>query len=218
MTDPNSFNYPAYTIEAKYEKPVRVKWINDLVDENGDYLPHILPVDQTIHWANPPGMSGMPPQTTYTGPVPMVPHLHGAHVTQESDGYPEAWFLPNANNIPAGYDNVGPKYFQFKDEAEAAYGQVWDPGTAVYQYPNDQRAATLWFHDHSLGMTRINVYAGPAGFYLIRGGPGDAVTGSLPSGKYEIPLVIQDKSFNVDGSLFYPDNRAFFEGVTVDQG
>jgi hypothetical protein len=67
-------------------------------------------------------------------------------------------------------------------------------------------------------MTRANVYAGPAGFYLIRGGPDDLTPGpntTLPSGIYEIPLVIQDKSFNADGSLFYPDNRAFFEGLNV---
>ena len=82
----------------------------------------------------------------------------------------------------------------------------------------------MWYHDHTLGMTRLNVYAGPAGFYLLRGGPDDEVTGTLPSPApaagdtpgttyYEIPLAIQDRSFNADGSLFYPDNRAFFEGL-----
>ena len=217
VTDPASFSYPARTIEASYSKPVRVKWINDLKNANGEYLPHLLPIDQTLHWANPPmggdtmGMDAAP----YTGPVPMVPHLHGAHVTQESDGYPEAWFLPAAVNMPDGYARVGSKYNQFKGEAEAANGQVWEPGTAVYQYPNDQRAATLWFHDHSMGMTRANVYAGPAGFYLLRGGPDDLT--NLPSGAYEIPLVVQDRSFNADGSLFYPGDRAFFEGLAPAQ-
>jgi FtsP/CotA-like multicopper oxidase with cupredoxin domain len=73
-------------------------------------------------------------------------------------------------------------------------------------------------------MTRANVYAGPAGFYLLRGGPGDEVTGALPGPApalgdapgtkyYEIPIAIQDRSFNADGSLFYPNNRAFFEGL-----
>jgi FtsP/CotA-like multicopper oxidase with cupredoxin domain len=67
-------------------------------------------------------------------------------------------------------------------------------------------------------MTRLNVYAGPVGFYLLRGGEKDeAVEALLPTGAYEIPLVIQDKSFNADGSLFYPDNRAFFEGLEKDQ-
>ncbi len=218
VTDPKSFSYPAYTIEATNDKPVRVKWINDLKHKNGKYLQHLLPIDQTLHWANPsmgPDMASQDP-TPYLGPVPMVPHLHGAHVTQDSDGYPEAWFLPAASNIPGDYATVGSKYNDFKALAEAAYRQNWDPGTAVFQYPNDQRAATLWFHDHSLGMTRANVYAGPAGFYLIRGGDDDLPEG-LPADAYEIPLVVQDRSFNSDGSLFYPADRAFFEGLTPSQ-
>ena len=48
-------NAPSLTIEAQYNRPVRVKWINELVDANGNYLPHLLPVDPTLHWANPPG-------------------------------------------------------------------------------------------------------------------------------------------------------------------
>ncbi len=102
-------NAPSLTIEAKYNKPVRVKWINDLVDANGNYLPHLLPVDQTLHWANPPGgTAGRDTRPTftstpgaYTGPVPIVTHVHGAvGVGDESDGYAEAWFLPAANDIP----------------------------------------------------------------------------------------------------------------------
>ena len=111
---------PSMTIEAEHGVPVRVRWVNELVDEDGRYLPHLLPVDPTLHWANPeqrPGADGMrrtdirpdftgltyvPPEeftdpltqfTTYTGPVPMVVHLHGAMgMGDESDGYPEAWF------------------------------------------------------------------------------------------------------------------------------
>jgi FtsP/CotA-like multicopper oxidase with cupredoxin domain len=74
-------------------------------------------------------------------------------------------------------------------------------------------------------MTRANVYAGPAGFWLIRGGPNDLDLGYVapgvgddPFGEYtEIPIAIQDRSFNADGSLFYPDNRAFFEGLSPEQ-
>ncbi len=55
VNHPGTFNYPAFTIEAKWSAPVRVKWINQLVDASGDYLPHLLPIDQTLHWANPPG-------------------------------------------------------------------------------------------------------------------------------------------------------------------
>jgi bilirubin oxidase len=225
-----TFNYPAFTIEAKWRKPVRVKWINELVDSSGHYLPHLLPVDPTLHWATPPGgvdgRDSRPSfETTpgpYTGPVPMVTHVHGAHTTDESDGYAEAWFLPAATNIPDGYATVGSWYNFFKSKFNAAWGVEWANGSATFQYPNRQRAATLWYHDHTLGMTRLNVYAGPAGFYILRGGPDDEVIGRLPGpapahgdppGRryYEIPIAIQDRSFNADGSLFYPDSREFFD-------
>jgi bilirubin oxidase len=61
-------------------------------------------------------------------------------------------------------------------------------------------------------MTRCNVYAGPAGFYIIRGGDDDLEAGELPAGDYEIPLAIQDRDFYSDGSLFYPDTREYFDG------
>ncbi len=226
-----TFNYPAFTIEARFNRPVRVKWVNELVDGSGNFLPHLLPVDPTLHWANPPGgTEGRDMRPTfsstpgpYTGPVPIVTHLHGGHSTEESDGYAEAWYLPNANNIPAGYATVGSWYDTFKTKFQARTGVQWEPGSATFQYANDQRAATLWFHDHSLGMTRLNVYAGPAGFYLLRGGPDDLPGGVLPGPApapgdapgtkyYEIPIAIQDRSFNADGSLFFPDSRVFFDG------
>jgi FtsP/CotA-like multicopper oxidase with cupredoxin domain len=238
VAEGGSFHYPAFTIEAKWRRPVRVKWLNDLVDANGNFLPHLLPVDQTLHWANPPGVCDpLHPSTSgrdcvgtsqapYTGPVPMIVHLHGAESSQESDGFPEAWFLPAANDIPAGFYRTGTFYNTFK--ASSPLGALWTPGNAVFQYPNDQRATTLWFHDHTLGMTRQNVYAGPAGFYLLRGGPHDDVIGALPGPApargdepgikyFEIPIVIQDRSFNADGSLFYPADRAFFEGLEPPQ-
>ena len=239
VNHPATFNYPAFTIESKFNKPARVKWINELVDANGNHLPHILPVDQTLHWANPPG--GLAARDTrgtdpapYTEAVPMVTHVHGAHTTEESDGYPEAWYLPNAGDIPAGYATVGTWYDGFAAAFNTAWGDSWGPGYSIFQYPNDQRATTLWYHDHTLGMTRLNVYAGPAGFYIIRGGPSDNVTdinglpATLPGPApaqgdpagmtyYEIPIVIQDRCFDNDGSLFYPDNRAFFEGLDAAQ-
>jgi spore coat protein A, manganese oxidase len=238
ITDNATFHSPSFTIEARWNKPVRIKWINDLVDENGDFRPHLLPVDQTLHWANPPMacIEGDPrtdcrgtSQAPYLGPVPIVTHVHGAHTTEDSDGYPEAWYLPAAGNIPTGHDNTGTLYDDFKTKAEELRPDApWGPGFAVFQYPNDQRATTLWYHDHTLGITRLNVYAGPAGFYLVRGGPDDVPGNILPgpgpalgdptgTRYYEIPIVVQDRSFNADGSLFYPDNRAFFEGLAPFQ-
>ena len=89
----------------------------------------------------------------------------------------------------------------------------------VYEYPNNQDAATVWYHDHALGITRLNVYSGLAGFYLIADaedtlGPDNAF--GLPSGQYEIGLAIQDREFNSDGSLFYnPTLQNAFKGSVV---
>jgi spore coat protein A len=238
-------NAPSLTIEAVWNRPVRVKWINELVESNGDYRPHLLPVDPTLHWANPPGgAAGRDTRPTftetpgpYTGPVPIVTHVHGAvGVGDESDGYAEAWYLPDADDIPADHATEGTWYEFFASKADAAYGVEWGPGFATFQYPNENRASTLWYHDHTLGMTRLNVYAGPAGFFIVRGGPGDAVLDSRtgepailpgpaprendkfpPNKRYrEIPIAIQDRSFDLDGSLFYPDTREFFDGIAGD--
>nr|WP_218927143.1 multicopper oxidase [Halosimplex pelagicum] len=110
--------------------------------------------------------------------VRVVTHLHGGNVEHTSDGKPKAWFTRD-------FEQTGPK-FEKKD----------------YYYVNDQSPATLWYHDHSLGITRLNVYAGLAGLYLLRNDHEESL--GLPSGEYEIPLVLQDRSFNDDGSLFYP--------------
>jgi FtsP/CotA-like multicopper oxidase with cupredoxin domain len=238
---------PSLTIEANVNRPVRIKWINDLKDANGNYRPHLLTVDPTLHWANPPGgPAGRDTRPTfddtpdaYTGPVPIVTHLHGAvGVGDESDGYAEAWYLPAASNIPDGFATEGTWYDFFATKASTTNGTAWGPGFATFQYPNRNRASTLWYHDHALGMTRLNVYAGPAGFYIVRGGPsGDTAVldgrfgtqavlpgpapregDKFPPNKtyFEIPIAIQDRSFNQDGSLFYPDSRTFFDVATAE--
>jgi len=253
-----TFNYPAFTLEEVSGVQSSVRWINDLKNPvTGNYLPHLLTgtVDQTLHWANPTNAdctnTAQTPQTDcatlnpapYTGPVPIVTHVHGAHVNQESDGYPEAWWLADANNIPAGYKKTGTLYTQrngLTNVQGAGDPADFDPvgGAAFYTYENTQPATTLWYHDHSLGITRLNVYAGTAGFYLVRGGVNDGaldiqtnlpavLPGPAPAGAAdpnfnaayrstirEIPIVVQDRSFNADGSLFYPNNRTFFDGFT----
>lgn len=233
VNHPSSFHYPARTIEAVVNKRVRVKWINNLKDQGtGNFLPHLLPVDQKIHWANPPGtgcVSGDPNRTdcttdrdgSYTGPVPLVTHLHGSHVDPESDGFPEAWYMPAANNIDCKDAQGYPQTPGTDDDffcRGSNFGQVagapLEDGAAYFQYRNDQRATTLWYHPHDLGMARLNIYAGPAGFYILRRGPSDLPAGVLPGPAprrgdppgmkyYEIPIVIQDRTFNEDGSLFY---------------
>ena len=225
----STFFSPSFTIEAEVDKKVRVKWINGLVDEKQKFLPHLLPVDQTLHWANPPGDCIDPSKDRdcrsddphpYKGPVPIVIHLHGGHTDAVSDGYPEAWWLPRAQNIPAGFAKRGSNYGSVRPA---------DHGAALFEYDNSQRATTLWYHDHTLGITRLNVYAGLAGFYLLRDNmdtgrglapwlPGPAPQpGEDPNGRdrskiREIAIAIQDRSFNSDGSLFYPGTREFFDG------
>ncbi|MEI5907507.1 multicopper oxidase [Bacillus spongiae] len=110
--------------------------------------------------------------------VRTVVHLHGGVTPDLSDGYPEAWFTNN-------FEIVGP-YFR----------------TKLYEYPNQQPATTLWYHDHAMGITRLNIYAGLAGFYIIHDQEEQLLP--LPKGSYDIPLLIQDRSFDSSGALFYP--------------
>ncbi|HEY0722112.1 MAG TPA: multicopper oxidase domain-containing protein [Gammaproteobacteria bacterium] len=128
-------------------------------------------------------------------------HLHGSYVAQLSDGGPMEYFPRNS--------------------------APFNTTTYTYTWPNDQQAATLWYHDHAFGLTRANVYAGLAAFYLLRdeydtGVAGNAIGLPAPYGTYELPLVIQDKSFNADGTLFYSPDFAwipeFFGDVAVVNG
>jgi len=122
-----------------------------------------------------------------------VVHLHGANVPPEFDGHPEAWFTPNRTE-------VGPTFV-----------------TDLYAYPNLQPSAMLWYHDHTVGITRLNIYAGLAAFYLLRDAQEDALP--LPRDQFEVPLLLQDRSFNPDGSLFYPaefEPEFFGQTITVN--
>ncbi len=276
--DPKTFSNPAFTIEVTKDNPVEMRWSNQLVknakrcDSSGGtaknackYLPHIITdaagnpiIDQTLHWAAPnmDCLDGMPrtdcrgaSADPYTGPVPSVVHVHGAHVGPGSDGYPENWWLPKASNIDctnlAGYPatpdlgddfDCNGTFFESADGADTqnALGQ----GYAIDLYSNDQPTSTLWYHDHTLGITRMNVYAAGSGFWLIRDkkdGETGLLKGVLPGPAprlgdnpncnnakndacvrndiREIPVAIQPKSFNTDGTQYYPADRAFFEGL-----
>jgi FtsP/CotA-like multicopper oxidase with cupredoxin domain len=141
---------------------------------------------------------------TYTSPVPAAPHLHGGEIPASLDGGPDAWWTPNGI--------YGHGYYS-KNQADALEGK------AVYTYPNVQDAAPTWFHDHVLGATRLNVYAGIAGAYyqvdplftpptgmtatgLLNGKP--TSTGGPATEELLIPLVIQDRMFDTTGQLFFP--------------
>ncbi|MCU4973998.1 multicopper oxidase [Halobacteria archaeon AArc-m2/3/4] len=148
-----------------------------------------------VRWTNDlPDDHLLPVDTTVHGDtipydidgVRTVTHLHGGNIESESDGKAKGWFTRD-------FQETGPA-FEKKD----------------YYYVNDQPPATLWYHDHAIGITRLNVYAGLAGFYLLRSEREREL--GLPDGEYEIPLVVQDRSFDEDGSLFYPS------AVSEDRG
>jgi spore coat protein A, manganese oxidase len=178
-------SYPGPTIEAVRGRAVRVTWRNEL---RAPRLLQSLPVDQTIHWADPlrsNGHVGAHARSSpalrrrYSGPIPLVTHLHGAETDPVSDGHPDAW-------ATARFGLKGP-----------AWAREW------CEYPNLQPGATLWYHDHTLGITRLTVFAGLAGFYLLRE-PELERSLNLPSGDYEREILIQDRSFDVHGQLRYP--------------
>ena len=147
----------------------------------------------TIDWRNELGNAFLPNDPTLFGavlpgqPAPIVTHLHGGENHPQFDGTPLQWFTKGGAK--------GPHYI-----------------TNTFTYYNEQRASMVWYHDHAVGNTRTNVYAGLAGAYIIRDDQDTGEAGNplgLPAGPYEIPLVLQDKTFNADGSMFYPT-----QGVT----
>jgi spore coat protein A len=148
----------------------------------------------TVEWRNELDTAFLPDDPTLTGavmpgqPAPIVTHLHGGENHPQFDGTPLQWFT--------------------KDGKKGAHYL-----TNRFTYYNEQRASMVWYHDHALGNTRTNVYAGLAGAYIIRDNQDTGEAGNplgLPAGPYEIPLVLQDKTFNADGSMFYPT-----QGVTA---
>jgi spore coat protein A, manganese oxidase len=123
---------------------------------------------------------------------------------------PTAHFLPIDHNIHgAEADKPDVRTVVHLHGAKAppesdGYPENWYvPGkSALYHYPNNQDAAMLWYHDHALGINRLNVAAGLLGVFLIRDSVEDSL--NLPSGKYEIPLIIYDRMFDAQGQLYYP--------------
>jgi len=197
-------NSPGPTFEATRGIPVYVNWQNRI------WSSHMFAVDPTLHWANPnnfpmpeppvdaPDFPPGYPEAQW--PVPLIPHLHGGEVQSTYDGHPEAWFTINGIQ--------GPAY----NTARLAKGG----NTAVFEYPNEQPPTTLWYHDHALGITRLNVMSGLAGFYLLRDSA-DNIADGLPGGEYEMPIVIQDRIFNEDSTMYFytegnkPDEHPYWQ-------
>ncbi len=146
-------SFPGPTIETQSGRGIVVDWVNQLPSR------HFLPIDHTLHGAEP----GVPEGRA-------VVHLHGGRTPPESDGYPDDW-------TTSGH-------------AQTCF------------YPCAQHAALLFCHDHSMGINRLNIYAGLQSFFIVRDPREDAL--NLPSGQYEIPLMLADRLFTKDGQLFYP--------------
>lgn len=188
--------YPGYTVEARQGTPTTITYVNALPSFNNAKLEKLISADQTIHWADPLGQMQMGPIMTgptspYTGPIPTVVHLHGAEVPSAYDGGPNEWFTSDGRH--------GSAYSTASSTAA---------NSAVYRYPNTQPATTLWFHDHALGMTRINVLSGLAAFYFVRDQFDTGLSNNplkLPSGAQEIELILQDRQFDTNGQMIFPD-------------
>jgi len=178
--------WPGKTIERHVnDDPLEIVWENNLIQgKNGKPLPHLLPIDTSLHWCY--GLPGYEQYSIEKDGVPLVPHVHGGRNDSPSDGNPEFFFSPN-NAIQ------GPRYVAHK---YMFGGPDWN-----------NAAGMMWYHDHAMGITRSNVYAGLAGFFPLRddndtGKPGNPA--GLPADPYELGYAIQDRMFQSNGELFYP--------------
>jgi spore coat protein A, manganese oxidase len=213
--------YPSMSFRAVKGRPVKVEWVNNTTDW------HVLcpyPNDPTQPCAIDRTLMGMKP-----GQQPdnaQVIHLHGGEIPPDSDGFAELWFgsattaplfpadtfptVPVAGSFYGAGQNIDPIFDTTLAAGNAVtLGALTRPvsNSAIYNYPMVQDAATIWYHDHALGKTRINVVAGPAGYFWIEDPAREAAlglpargdcsnTGILAGYCYDIPVVFQDRAFN----------------------
>jgi len=202
---PSSIQYLGPMIVANSGRPVRVKFTNKLPTGTGGNM--FLPVDPSIMGAGDgphqigTALDGSPIWEQYTQNRATL-HLHGGDTPWISDGTPDQWTTPAGENTsyPKGVSvqYVPDMYFvNGQPVAKGTAGASNDPGpgSLTFYYTNQQSARLMWYHDHSYGITRLNVYAGQAAPYLLHDPTeqGLVSNGTLPSA--EVPLVIQDKTF-----------------------
>ncbi len=194
------YTWPGRTFEVQSGVPLEVMWKNQLVG-NVPYLLTSLTgqpvIDTSLHWAY--SLPGYAQYSIEQNGVPIVPHVHGGHTDFQYDGNPEFFFSP-------GWEVRGPQWVEKK-----------------YVYDNSQPAGTVWYHDHALGITRLNVYAGMAGFYIIRDDDDTGDAGNpldLPAWPYEAAFAIQDRMFKTNGELFYPSfpGEPFYDDFITGEG
>ncbi len=173
--------------------------------------------EQTLHsdlpparvWGYDDGTSG----PVYPGPTIVARRDQPVHVTWKNDirgpdGVPRtSHYLPVDGCVHGAGDAANTIVHlhggHVAAESDGYPEDAYPPGDQrTFEYLNWQQAATLWYHDHALGITRLNVYLGLAGLYVLHDDQEEAL--GLPDGEHDIPLVIQDRSFNPDGTLQYP--------------
>ena len=195
-TDPTGLNtlipepvrYLGPIISAQKDRPVRIKFTNNLASGGMGNL--FLPVDTTVMGAGlgPLGPAGGK-YTQNRGSL----HLHGGHTPWISDGTPHQWIAPAGESVNTTYLR-GASVFDVPDMPNPG------PGAQTYYYTNQQSSRLMFYHDHAYGITRLNVYAGEAAGYLVTDDAEKYLinAGIIPAD--QIPLIIQDKSF-VDATL-----------------
>lgn len=170
--------YLGPTIVAKKNTPVLLKMVNNLPAQ---------PIykdayDKTI---------GNGRAAKYSNLSRISVHLHGGFTAPQVDGHPDAWFGPGGQR--------GTAYRSLPGAPANGY---------VYSYSNQQPATLLWYHDHAAYQTRVNPFSGLAAGYVITDDVDTVLPGNgglnIPKSPYDIPLVVQDRTFYSDGSMFYP--------------
>jgi spore coat protein A len=187
----------ADAIDASYLGPVILAMSGKQVTAN--YTNNLGPNDFTKVFKN--DGSSYTQFNRFTPPeVRILTHLHGGLLTGDSDGNPYA--------SPGAYRSGLTQTATYPNAGRNSDG-------STYLHP----ASLLWYHDHLLGDTRMNVVAGLAGAYLLRDDFDDGTNALLPGpiGKYELPLVVQDRQFNSDGSLLYPVAPASANGPWIGE-
>ncbi|WP_377692898.1 multicopper oxidase family protein [Pseudomonas sp. GCM10022186] len=204
-------SWPGQTIQvvnssAGGAEEALVRWRNELRSKS-----HLLPLDTNVHWCYSLHGDNSANGVDYrrfsikNNGVPISTHLHGGNSDFQFDGHPELFYSP-------GGKITGPQW----DFVQGGF-------TDLFRYNNSVPACHLWYHDHALGITRLNVYAGLAGQYIIRdqfdtGLPGNPL--GLPAYPYELAYLIQDRMFTEKGALFYPafPGDPFYDDFIAGEG
>jgi FtsP/CotA-like multicopper oxidase with cupredoxin domain len=201
------WHFPAPSIKGTSGRPVHIRWANTLPNNRQQGHDPALDCGTAAPYCYPYNR--------------IVTHVHGAHVTPESDGLAIAWYSPIVSPFAAIYGEG-----KFPDAAYGTFGalvkqtpaQIQTQGP-IYSYPMTQEAGTIWYHDHAMGLTHLNTNMGMAGFFPITDANEKSLQTAvapalpvLPTGtgsKYELGFALQDRNFDVTGQMLMPDFASY---------